>query len=126
MRTLLVLFGLSPFISCADHQMTKFDFLIGTWKIEGKEQYEACVKGSNNELIGHSYEINEDQKTNLELVAIKMIDNQIIYEATIPNQNEGKTIQFKLNSDIKSHFSFENIKHDFPKKFNTTRNQIKK
>jgi len=116
LRLLLFLGSLFLFFSCADNRMTTFDFLVGTWKIEGKEQYEAWEKNSKNEFSGHSYKIDENQKTNLESSAIKMIDNQIIYEATVPDQNDRKTIQFILNSDIKSYFSFENIRHDFPKK----------
>jgi len=49
-------------------------------------------------------------------LSIKKIGNRIIYEATVPNQNDGETIQFTLNTEIKLYFSFENDKHDFPKK----------
>ena len=95
--------------------MESVDFLIGTWKIESKNQYETWAKESNSELIGHSYEVNENQKFILETIAIKMIDNQMIYEATVPNQNEGQTVQFALNPEIESYLSFENLNHDFPK-----------
>jgi hypothetical protein len=84
--------------------------------MEGKEQYEVWEKNKNNELIGHSYKLNNNQKTISETLLIKKTGNQIIYEATVPDQNEGKTIQFILNADIKSYLSFENDKHDFPKK----------
>ena len=70
----------------------------------------------NNELIGHSYKLNNNQKTISETLTIKKAGNQIIYEATVPDQNEGKTIQFILSTKIKTYFSFENDKHDFPKK----------
>lgn len=91
-------------------------FLIGTWKIDGKEQFESWEKDSNNELIGYSYKVNENQKNILETISIKMINNQMIYEATVPNQNEGQTIQFVQNHEIEAYFSFENLNHDFPKK----------
>jgi hypothetical protein len=95
--------------------MESVDFLIGTWKIEDKNQYETWVKASNNELIGHSYKVKENQKIILETIAIKMIDNQMVYEATVPDQNEGQTIKFALNPEIELYFSFENLNHDFPK-----------
>lgn len=44
------------------------------------------------------------------------MENKVIYEATVPDQNEGKAIPFTLNNDIKEYLSFENIEHDFPKK----------
>ena len=43
-------------------------------------------------------------------------NHQLSGRATVPDQNEGRTIQFTLNTEIKSYFSFENEKHDFPKK----------
>lgn len=122
MKTLYLFCGFFLFVSCADQNTVNFDFLIGTWKIEGKEQYETWMKDSNNDLFGHAYEINKNQKTILESIAIKKIDNQLIYEATVPNQNEGRTIQFILSRDVKSYYSFENPTHDFPKKIEYHRN----
>ncbi len=90
--------------------------MVGTWKMEGKEQYEVWETNKNKELIGYSYKIENNQKTITETLSIKIIDNQFIYEATVPDQNEGKTIQFTLNNKIQTYLSFENIEHDFPKK----------
>jgi hypothetical protein len=116
MRILLLIYLLGFLITCSDHKSSRLDFIVGTWKTEGKEQYEVWETNKNNELIGHSYKLNNDQKTITETLSIKKIGNQIIYEATVPNQNEGKTIQFKLNNEVKTYLSFENIEHDFPKK----------
>jgi len=60
--------------------------------------------------------INGNQKKISETLLIKIIGNQIVYEATVPNQNDGKAVQFILNNEIKSYLSFENLDHDFPKK----------
>lgn len=103
-------------IACSENKSSRLDFIIGTWKMEGKEQYEVWETNKNNEFIGHSYKLNNNQKTITETLSIKIIGNQIIYEATVQNQNEGKTIQFILNDEIKAYLSFENIEHDFPKK----------
>jgi len=121
MRLLLIYFSLFLFISCVNRSMEAIDFLIGTWKIESKNQYETWVKDSSNELIGQSYEINGNQKVILETIAIRMIDNKMIYEATVPDQNEGQTIQFASNPEIESYFSFENLNHDFPKQIQYTK-----
>ena len=115
-KILSICCGLLLFVSCTDRSIGKVDFLIGTWKMESKNQYETWRKASNYELIGYSYEISENQKKIQETIAIKMIDNRMTYEATVPDQNEGKTIQFALNPEIKSYLSFENLNHDFPKK----------
>jgi len=102
--------------SCTNNEISKLDFLIGTWKMEGQEQYEVWEKNRKNELIGYSFRLEGNEKAISETLSIKIIDNQIVYEATVPNQNKGKTIQFILNNDITSYLSFENAEHDFPKK----------
>jgi hypothetical protein len=90
--------------------------MVGTWKMENKEQYEVWEKSNNNELSGYSYRIKNDQKSITETLSIKLIGDQIVYEATVPDQNEGKTVGFTLNDEMQTYLSFENLQHDFPKK----------
>jgi hypothetical protein len=90
--------------------------MIGTWKMEGEDQYEVWESTKSNELIGYSYKFYNNEKSITETLSIRKIDNQTFYEATVPDQNDGKTIRFTLNNEIKSYLSFENIEHDFPKK----------
>jgi len=103
-------------IACTENKVSRLDFMIGTWKIEGKDQYEVWEKAKNNDLIGYSYMISNNEKRITETLSIKTINSQIFYEATVPDQNDGKTIQFPLNNKIKAYLSFENIEHDFPQK----------
>ena len=84
--------------------------------MEGKEQYENWELSNNKELIGYSYKLKDGQKLITETLSIKILESTIILEATVPDQNEGKTIPFTLNNEIKDYLSFENIDHDFPKK----------
>jgi hypothetical protein len=102
--------------SCVDKKVYELDFLAGTWKRENKEQFEFWEKNNTHELVGYSYKIKDNQKSITEILKIKKIDGQFVYEATVPDQNEGRTIQFILNTETDSLFSFENDKHDFPKK----------
>ena len=39
-------------------------------------------------------------KNNYRNSVYKKIENNIIFEATVPDQNEGRTIQFTLNNEI--------------------------
>ena len=103
-------------LACSESKMSRVDFLTGTWKMEGKEQYEVWEKGGKQELIGYSYKVLDNQKIITETLAIKIIDDHMVYKATVPDQNQGKEIPFALNDDIKAYVSFENIEHDFPKK----------
>lgn len=91
------------------------DFLVGTWKIEGKETYESWKK-VGDKLKGESYKMKEGQKYVSETLEIKPKEEKIIYTATVLNQNEGKAIPFTLNMSINELYSFENLTHDFPNK----------
>lgn len=116
MKLLSSLCILCLLLSCSENKLSRVDFMIGTWKMEGKEHYENWELSNNKELIGYSYKLKDSQKIITETLSIKILENTIIFEATVPNQNEGKTIPFTLNNEIKDYLSFENIDHDFPKK----------
>ncbi|MDX1591734.1 MAG: DUF6265 family protein [Balneolaceae bacterium] len=103
-------------LSCSENEIDDFDFLIGTWKVENQNLYETWNRVDENELRGRGYRIVENQEVTFETLAIKLIDNQVVYEATVPEQNEGATIRFLLNPEIEARYSFENPDHDFPKK----------
>lgn len=92
------------------------DFLIGTWKRDNKEQFEVWEKDNSSNLTGYSYRIKDNLKVITETLVIKKIGDQFVYEATVPDQNDGRTVQFMLNTETVSLFSFENDNHDFPKK----------
>lgn len=111
--SILILFLSS---SCADKKASELDFLVGTWKRDNKEQFEVWEKNNSLEFIGYSYRFKDNQKIITETLVINKIGDQFVYEATVPDQNEGRTIQFILNTETDSLFSFENDKHDFPKK----------
>jgi len=116
MRILPSICALLLLISCSGNEGSEFDFMVGTWKMEGKEQYEVWDKNEDIDLVGYSYKLNNNEKTITETLTIKRVEGQIIYEATVPDQNEGRTVPFTLNTNIKSYLSFENDNHDFPKK----------
>lgn len=113
----IVLFSLMIVLSsCARIQLTELNFLVGTWKMEDKDQFEVWERTSANKISGFTYKIVNNDKTITETLLIKKMAESIIYEATVPDQNEGKTIQFVLNKKNDSLFSFENKLHDFPTK----------
>jgi len=104
------------FISACQAQQThNIDVLVGTWKMENKETYEVWEKEKDS-LKGHAFSLREGQKQITETLEIEISDHDIIYKATVPNQNEGQTIPFKLNKSVQDLLSFENMTHDFPKK----------
>ncbi len=90
-------------------------FLQGTWKVENKEIYEHWDKLNNNSLKGFSYNTKDGALNVSEYLEITQANKDIIYTATVLNQNQGRGISFKLNK-VGDTYSFENPKHDFPKK----------
>ncbi len=114
---LIILLVANTCLSCnAQKNLENVEFLIGTWKMENKNTYESWQKVSDTEYKGKSYKLHEGQMQVSEFLTIKISDDKIIYEATVPNQNDGKTIPFELNMSTKDWISFENPNHDFPKK----------
>ncbi len=116
-NTLVVM---SIFLAFKSQSQISYTFLEGLWKIEGKEQYEEWRLTSNTDMSGWSYKMNGKKKIPLETLSIQKNGDQIVYNATVANQNDGKTIPFILNEEVKDKLSFENEKHDFPKKIQYT------
>ncbi|WP_317044271.1 DUF6265 family protein [Labilibaculum antarcticum] len=108
-------------ICCTSNELSKLYFLEGTWKVEGKEKFEVWERVGSSELTGFAYKLVDGQKNITETLRIKIEGGSIVYQATVPDQNEGVSVSFVLNESDNSCFSFENKKHDFPKK-----NQYKK
>jgi len=92
------------------------DRIVGTWKIEDKESYEYWEKKSDYLYQGYSYKIKDNKKIITEFLSLKSKNGKLIYNATVPDQNNGKTVSFVLNPKITDGLSFENLEHDFPKK----------
>ena len=108
---LLLLFSVS-----LSAQFSDLNFLEGTWKVTDKPVYEEWVKVDRKNFKGQAYKLKGGVKEAAESLAITKDGRRITYFATVLNQNAAKTIPFKLNRLDERTFSFENLKHDFPKK----------
>ena len=86
---------------------TEIGVLEGKWKREGKEAYEVW-EAAENGLTGYGYRMKDGEKVIFERFEIKMIDENWVYGATVPDQNEGATIPFTLNKEVTNMLSFEN------------------
>lgn len=114
-----MLVGFSSFIT--KDRLNGLGFLAGTWKSENKENYESWKVINNSLLEGNAYKMKAGQKVVTEYFSIKASSGKIVYQATVPDQNNGKTIDFELNKSLKNKYSFENLSHDFPKKIQYTK-----
>ena len=117
MRLIISLFILTIINSCATSKHSLFKYMEGTWKIEGREKYEVWrMNNDRNILTGEVYNFKDKDKKVLETLVIRLDGESIVYEATVPDQNAGRTIPFILNTQEESCYSFENMNHDFPNK----------
>lgn len=89
-------------------------FLEGTWKKEGQEIYEHWDLLNEHSLIGISYRLRDDQINITEYLRISREKDQIIYTATVLNQNQGNGVPFLLTRSD-SVWIFSNPNHDFPR-----------
>jgi uncharacterized protein YciI len=90
-------------------------FLDGTWKSDSGEIYEHWNLLNNKTMKGFSYKMKNGELIVSEYLDISGTGDDVIYTATVINQNQGRGIDFKLiKSD--SVYIFENPNHDFPKR----------
>ncbi len=97
-----------------------YHFLLGTWKVKDKAQFEYWAQSSPGELIGKSYVVKDGEQRVSETLSISKEADSVIYRATVPTQNAGASIPFTLNTEEEKVLSFENDAHDFPKKIRYT------
>ncbi|TAF34665.1 MAG: hypothetical protein EAZ57_02810 [Cytophagales bacterium] len=99
------------------HAQTELQrFLIGTWKVENKENYERWDKLNTNTLKGVSYELKNNALEIWEYLDLQFIKKKLVYSATVLSQNQGKKVDFELVKQENDCWVFENLKHDFPKR----------
>jgi uncharacterized protein YciI len=90
-------------------------FLAGTWKVENSEIYEHWDKLNETSMKGFSYKSANGITRVTEYLDIVLTKKGLVYTATVVGQNKGKGINFR-HSEADSVYTFENPKHDFPKK----------
>lgn len=115
-KTALIYSLIFSICTCGMHAQLPFPvFLQGTWKVEGEERYEHWDPLHAQQLKGFSYTLKDGQLVVNEYLDLREKDGSIIYSASVPDQNNGETIDFILdrNGDM---YSFENRIHDFPKR----------
>lgn len=92
--------------------------LQGTWQVMDKMQFEQWQNENPNAIRGKGYILTNDAKEKVTeyLQLVLREDGSIAYQATVPNQNDGATIEFLLTAGGETSWTFENPQHDFPKK----------
>ena len=97
---------------------TELDILVGKWEDVSKQndQYEEWDMIGPNHLRGKGYVMVHSDTVFIEHLEIKEVDGVLTYEARVPSQNKGQSIQFQLKSQTEGSLVFENMNHDFPQR----------
>ena len=92
------------------------DWLEGTWQVQGSDQFESWQwSASKDSLLGQGYRMYEGQQKVLETLFITQQAHQWVLGATVPSQNEGRTIIFEQDK-AQAGLCFVNPQHDFPQR----------
>lgn len=92
--------------------------LAGAWQKAGTFEYETWRTAAPDTLLGECFtRAPGAEKTVQEyLRLVRQADGNIVYEATVLQQNEGRTIDFPLTFFTANTWAFENPRHDFPQR----------
>jgi hypothetical protein len=100
-------------------QFLRLHALEGTWVKPGGasgDLYEEWVKLNDHNLQGRVYRIINGDTVVSEKASLMRKQQQIVFVATVIQENDQQPIPFFLVSNEKKLFVFENLTHDFPKR----------
>ncbi|MEL7124372.1 MAG: DUF6265 family protein [Bacteroidota bacterium] len=121
MRYLLFCLFLFFLLSCNKQtNIQQIEWLIGKWENQTTKGsiYESWEKKSPNELRAISYKLSGSDTLFLETIQILQEEDGLFFIPTVPSQNQGLPIRFKMTSFTETDMTFENPDHDFPQKIN--------
>ncbi|MBP6731415.1 MAG: hypothetical protein KA149_05110 [Chitinophagales bacterium] len=94
-----------------------FKWLVGNWHLKDKDVHEHW-RLANDTLLSavsfhHTPQGAETVDENIQLV---YRNGNYYYIPTVPDQNGGAAIEFKIVSETSNSFVAENLQHDFPQR----------
>src|SRR5687767_6611536 len=111
-----ILFG---FVTCliasfdVNGQSNDFQWLIGTWQVQGQNVFEVWKPHGAKELAGKSFKINGADTIVTETILLKVFNGSFHYIPDVAGSQP--PIDFIVTSADSLGFVAENPQHDFPK-----------
>ncbi|MGQ3086022.1 DUF6265 family protein [Flavobacterium sp.] len=98
--------------------MKKAAWLIGSWGNTTPEGIltEKWNKENDSVYHGESYFVIGKDTVFSESIQLEESNGKLVYNVTVPGQNNGQATPFELTTSSYSQMIFENLKHDFPSK----------
>lgn len=116
---ILLLVGSYSNVKAQKGESKTFQFVLGSWEMQTPKGkiVEQWSSNADKILKGKSYRINAKGDSILtETLEIRKVGKDTFYCSTVPNQNDGKEVCFKLISTKNQIYIFENAAHDFPQR----------
>ncbi|MFK8005688.1 MAG: DUF6265 family protein [Saprospiraceae bacterium] len=102
--------------------LSKLEWIIGHWKINGGNDFETWTKINDQYYFGRNFRVYGEADTAIqETIDLVIQDNKILYIPTVKSPNGDHKVPFKMISDSDKYFIFENKENDFPKKISYTK-----
>lgn len=97
-------------------KLEEFHRLNGVWIFDSGEELfsESWVIKNDTLMMGTSYMTIKGDTVFKEDLAITFSNGAVFYTPTVPDQNEGAAVRFKLVKKTADQWTFENKQHDFP------------
>lgn len=116
-----LLFTLGILLSCVSisqeaDAVKRADFLTGSWKAQGLDEYEVWQKINDKLYSGYAYRIKDGEKIIWEEMQVSLEHGLWQLAVKVPGQNNNATVIFKLQSNPQDEWLFVNSAHDFPKR----------
>lgn len=111
-------------VNAADYtRLEKANWLVGAWENKSNEgnATEIWKKENDSTLTGISYFVVGKDTVSTEQIRLHQSAKDVFYVPTIPDQNGGLPVEFKLTGSDNNSLVFENPSHDFPQKITYTR-----
>ena len=93
---------------------------MGTWTQQSEQGIlEETWKSVNDSTFeGTSYFIKGKDTLHNETIVLQQKGENLIYKATVKDENNDEAVSFPLTSTTEKNLVFENPKHDYPQKIN--------
>lgn len=97
-------------------RLEKADWLLGSWENNSEQgkMSETWIKEGENAYTAETYFVIGTDTVFREHSELKETGENLECAITIPDQNNGKPVVFKLTKQEDHQLVFENPKHDFP------------
>lgn len=102
----------------AQSDLDMLNWMIGKWQYQTTNYniIEGWAKQNDTTMVGYSYTIAGSDTVSSEQTTIIKKKHKIIFNATVNEQNQNKTIPFLMYASSMDSIAFENSLHDFPQR----------